>query len=77
MRGRIGFSVGIDSTKVCLSKIIYTLSRPLGRRRKNRAKNHPKMFKAKIETKFNNFPIFKSFYIVSYERAHRFFSWNR
>ena len=54
---------------------IYTFSRHLGRRRKNRAKNHPKFFKAKIETKCNYFPMFKGFYIISYERAHGFFSW--
>ena len=77
MRGHIGFSVGIDSTEVCLSEIIYTFSRPLGRRRKNRAEYHPNMYKAKIEMKFNYFPMFKGFYIVSYESAHRFFSWNR
>ena len=52
MRGHIGFSVGIDSTKVCLSEIIYTFSRPLGRRRKNRAKYHPKMILAKFGIEF-------------------------
>ena len=52
MRGHIGFSVGIDSTKDCLSEIIYTFSRPLGRGRKNRAIYHPKMILAKFEIEF-------------------------
>ena len=72
-----GFLLGIASTKAWLSEIICIFPRPLGRKWENRAENHPKMYKVKIETKFNYFPMFKGFYIVSYERAHRFFSLNR
>ena len=52
MKGHIGFSVGIYSTEVCLSEIIYTFSRPLGRRRENGAKHHSKMISAMFEIKF-------------------------
>ena len=48
----MGFSVGIDSTKNLLSEIIYTFPRPLGRRRENGAKHHPKMISDKFEIKF-------------------------
>ena len=48
-RGPIGFSAGIDSTKVSLSEIIHTFPRPSGRRRENGAKHHPKMISAKFE----------------------------
>ena len=59
----MGFSIGIDSTKAWLSEIIYTFPRPLGRRRENGAKNHQKLILAKIEIKFNYFPMFKGLYI--------------
>ena len=60
-----GFSVGIDSTKARLSEIIYTFLTPLACRRENGAKNLPKLILAKIEIKFNYFPMFKGLYISS------------
>ena len=62
----MGFSVGIYSIKVSPSEIIYTFPRPLGRRRKNGAKHHPKMVSAKFEIKFtlNHIYIYKALHLI-------------
>ena len=66
MRGYIGFSVGKDSTEVCLSEIIYTFSRPLGHRRKNRAKYNPKMILAKFEIELCQNLFLKYFFTLNH-----------
>ena len=73
----MGFSVGIDSTKVSLSEIIYTFPRPSGRRRENGAKHHSKIISAKFEIKFwQNFFVKNIFFnlnhIYIYSTASRY-----